>query len=77
MSCVCVSVLTLYGQGGPQCVNLRRTLVRVHAVTQRQLRHSTAELAPEIIRDRIIVLSGVCERLEEKTHKITKADKCR
>lgn len=56
--------LTCQGQFGARGVELRRTLVRVHAVPQGQLRHSLAVLLPKVVRDGCVVLSSVGEGLE-------------
>lgn len=55
--------LTCQGQFGSRGVELRWTLVRIHAVPQGQLRHSLAVLLPEVVRDGCIVLSSVGEGL--------------
>lgn len=55
--------LTCQGQFGSRGVELRRTLVRIHAVPQGQLGHPLAVLLPEVVRDGCIVLSSVGERL--------------
>lgn len=52
-----------WGEGGEE---LRWLLVRVHAVTQRQLTLTRAVLLAEVIRDGEIVMAGVSERLESQ-----------
>lgn len=55
--------LTCQGKFGSHRVELRRTLVRIHAVPQGQLRHPLAVLFPKVVRDGSIILSSVRECL--------------
>ena len=55
--------LTCQGKFGSHGVELRRTLVRIHAVPQGQLGHPLAVLFPKVVRDGCIVLSSVGESL--------------
>lgn len=50
----------------PQGVKLGRCLVRVHAITQRQLGNPTTELPTKVVRYGLIILCRVCEGLESK-----------
>lgn len=52
-----------WGEGGEE---LRWLLVRVHAVTQRQLTLTRAVLLAEVICDGEVVMAGVSERLESQ-----------
>ena len=59
-------VLTCEREAGVCGVQLGRLLMGVHAVTQRQLRHTLTILCTEIVRNGPVVLSCVVERLHEK-----------
>lgn len=57
---------TCEGEGGAQGVELGGGLVGVHAVAQGQLGYPTAVLAPEVVRDGLIILSCVSKGLGER-----------
>lgn len=52
----------------PKGVKLGRCLVRVHAVTQRQLGNATTVLATKVVRNGLVVLRRVSEGLGRKTY---------
>lgn len=52
-----------WSEGGEE---LRRLLVRVHAVAQRQLTLACAVLLAEVVRDGEVVMAGVSECLESQ-----------
>lgn len=55
--------LTCQGKLGSGRVELCRTLVRIHAVSQGQLGHPLAVLLPKVVRDGCIVLGSVGKSL--------------
>lgn len=59
---------TFERKGRPQGVKLGRSLVGVHAVTQRQLGNPTTVLPTKVVRYGLVVLRCVCEGLGDNTH---------
>lgn len=55
-------------------VELSRSLMGIHAVPQGQLGNSSTVFTSEVIRDGLVVLSGVCEGLRYYKNKFTHKD---